>query len=485
MNHIKNTIEFKGEIENYLKKSHHHLDSRIDRVFSSLKIRTWLCKANIIKKDGYHAAHLLLVLTLLPILKIKTVHGFCKKHWLHWSSGRKDSFYRFKENANYRWRTFFYKVNAQIFKEIQIDQLPQNERHAIIDDSILAKLGKRLENVCYHYDHNLGRSVLGYCIVTLGLLTGHGFYPVDFAYYFSKKRNAKTPFVVGDPRSNSGQRSFEAQQYTKLELAFMLIERAVNAGIVPGYVLFDSWYAWPVLINRIRNLKDKSIHVICRLKDSKVKYEYEGKAYQLSELYQKVKHRLRKDHHTGLLLKRVTVLFPGSNEKAVIIFSRGYCEPQVDEAKGKKKKKEPRWAAFLSTDTRLQAATIIRKYTLRWPIEVCFKECKQMLNLGKDQSNNFNAQVFATTVSFMRYNLLNYMNNFDNYGTLGELFEQIADQAAVASYAHRLWNFFRGLFVVSFSTLFEIFKINEEVQPYLDALKNAISDFRPFQGCET
>jgi len=480
-----NAEKFKGEIEIYLRKGQNHLDSRFDRVFTSLKIKTLLCRSNIIKKDGYHASHLLLVLTILPMLKIKTVHSFCKKHWQHWSSGRKDSFYRFKENANYRWRTFLYRVNAQIFSQTQVDQIPQKELHAIIDDSILVKVGKRLENVSYLYDHNLGRSVLGYCIVTLGLLTSHGLYPIDFAYYFSKKRNAKTPFVIGDPRSSSGQRSFEAQQYTKLELAFLLIQRAVNCGIVPGYVLFDSWYSWPVLINRIRSLKDRGIHVICRLKDSKVKYEYRGQAYQLSELYQKVKHRLSKDQRSGLLLKRVTVIFPGSNEKAVIIFSRGYCEPQVDETKGKKKEKEPKWAAFLCTDTDLQAATIIKKYTLRWPIEVCFKECKQMLDLGKDQSNSFNAQVFATTASFVRYNMLNYLNKFDNYATLGDLFDQLSDQAAVISYAHRLWDFFRSLFRVSLSTLFEILKINEEFQPYLDALTDAISELGPFQGCET
>ena len=485
MDSITNAEKFKGEIENYLRKGQNHLDSRIDRIFTCLKIKTWLCKANIIKKDGYHAAELLMILTILPMLKVKTVHSFCKKQWQHWCSSRKDSFYRFKKNAHYRWRAFLYKTNAQIFKDTQIDQIPQNERHMIIDDTILAKLGKKLENVSYLYDHNLARSVLGYCIVTLGLLTGHGFYPIDFAYYFSKKRHAKTPFVIGDPRSSSGVRSFEAQQYTKLELSLMLIQRICDRGLLPGYILFDSWYAWPVLINGIRNLKDKSIHVICRLKDSKVKYQYRGKAYQLSELYQKIKHELGKDSRTGLQLKRVTILLPGSDQKAVIIFSRGYYEPQIDQTKGKKKKKEPKWAAFLCTDTRLQAASIIRKYTMRWPIEVCFKECKQMLDLGKDQSNDFNAQVFATTASFIRYNLLNYMNKFENHATLGELFDQLADQSALISYAHRIWNFFRGLFMISLSTLFEILKINEEFQPYFSALTETISDYGPFRGCET
>ncbi len=94
--------------------------------------------------------------------------------------------------------------------------------------------------------------------------------------------------------------------YTKLQLSLQMIQRAVSCGILPGYVLFDSWYAWPWFINAIGKI-NQSIHVICRLKDSKVKYEYKGKKYQLSELYQKVKSKFRKDSRTGLLLTTITV----------------------------------------------------------------------------------------------------------------------------------------------------------------------------------
>ena len=133
----------------------------------------------------------------------------------------------------------------------------QEERYFVIDDTILQKLGRKIENVSFLYDHNLGRSVLGFCIVTLGLFTANGFYPIDFAYRFGKKRHPKSPEEnIGDPRSISGQRSFEAKHCTKLELALMMIQRAINCGIVPGYVLFDSWYAWPVLINGIRKINN-------------------------------------------------------------------------------------------------------------------------------------------------------------------------------------------------------------------------------------
>ena len=202
-------------------------------------------------------------------------------------------------------------------------------------------------------------------------------------------------------------------------------------------------------------------------------------------LYQKVKHGLKKDQRTELLLKRVTVKLSKSDQEAVIVFSEGYREPETDSIKGKKKNKESKWAAFLSADTRLHASTIIKIYIKRRSIEVCFKECKQQLELGKDQSNDFNAQVFAATASFLRYNLLNYLNKFENYPTLGKLFDHIADETAVTTYAHRLWDFFRGLFLVSFSTIFELFKINDDFQHYLDALTDVLSGFTPFQGCET
>ena len=48
-----NCQKFKGEIENYLRNSQNNLESKIDQAFLALKYKTWLCRANIIKKDGY------------------------------------------------------------------------------------------------------------------------------------------------------------------------------------------------------------------------------------------------------------------------------------------------------------------------------------------------------------------------------------------------------------------------------------------------
>ena len=95
--HTINLIKFKGEIENYVNSGNNIFESRIERAFSFLNFKTILSRTNIKKKDGYHAGHLLFILTLLPLLRIDTVHSFCLKQWYHWSTSQKDSFYRFKQ----------------------------------------------------------------------------------------------------------------------------------------------------------------------------------------------------------------------------------------------------------------------------------------------------------------------------------------------------------------------------------------------------
>ncbi|MCD6569438.1 MAG: hypothetical protein J7L53_01915 [Deltaproteobacteria bacterium] len=69
--HTTNCRRFKGEIENYVSKEKNIFESKIDRAFSMLKFKTYLSRTKIAKKDGYHAAHLLFILVLLPILKIR------------------------------------------------------------------------------------------------------------------------------------------------------------------------------------------------------------------------------------------------------------------------------------------------------------------------------------------------------------------------------------------------------------------------------
>ena len=65
----------------------------------------------------------------------------------------------------------------------------------------------------------------------------------------------------------------------------------------------------------------------------------------------------------------------------------------------------------------------------------------------------------SATLSLLRYAVLSHLNEAENTGSKGILFEHLADEAAQVTYVQRLWQFFRSLFSISFSKIFELFKI--------------------------
>ena len=92
-----------------------------------------------------------------------------------------------------------------MFEVLQFDRYDVKDRYFVIDDTPVPKRGRKIENVSFIHDHNLGRSILGFSLVSLGLFTGKNFYPLDFAYRFGKSRHPKSPEErIGDPRSISG-----------------------------------------------------------------------------------------------------------------------------------------------------------------------------------------------------------------------------------------------------------------------------------------
>lgn len=456
--------EFKGEIEEYLGKKH-VFESRMDEVFKRLKIKTGLNRAGIVKKDGHHAGHLLFILVLLPILKIKTVQGFCRKHLEQWSEARKDSFYRLK-TKDYRWRSLLYWITGIVF-----DAICREDACIVVDDTILKKTGTRIENTSYVYDHNEGKSVLGYCMVVVGLFTSSGFFPLDFGFSASDRKHKRGCEYQGDKRSSSGLMSAEAKM-TKLELVESMIKRALSRGVKADYVLFDSWFSFPAFISKIRKLE---LHVICRLKDMKTKYGYNGNDYRLSELYRQIRHLFRKDRETGLHLYSVKVDVAGVG-LSTIVFARGYQDPDGHKDK---------WVAFLSTDLSLSSSKIIKKYASRWSIEVFFKESKQLLALGKEQSTSFNAQIASTSISIMTYTMLAFLNHSEKMPTKGELFEYLSDKAAEITYGQRLWNFFYYLFKTSIESLLKLLGLNSDSSHYMNIINSSLQAYSPLLGCET
>ena len=104
-----------------------------------------------------------------------------------------------------------------------------------------------------------------------------------------------------------------------------------------------------------------------------------------------------------------------------------------------KRDKNDKWHALLTTNMELDFEQAYRIYARRWNIEVFFKECKQLLHLGKCQSHNFDAQIASTTISMIQYNLLSTARRFEAYETFGELFRAAGVGAAELTLAQRIW----------------------------------------------
>ena len=88
------------------------------------------------------------------------------------------------------------------------------------------------------------------------------------------------------------------------------------------------------------------------------------------------------------------------------------------------KGKRGNWKLFLTTDMKLTFIQMIKIYQIRWTIEVFFKESKQLLGLGKTQSNDFDAQIASITIASIQYILLMIRLRFEEYESMGQIFRE-------------------------------------------------------------
>ena len=106
------------------------------------------------------------------------------------------------------------------------------------------------------------------------------------------------------------------------------------------------------------------------------------------------------------------------------------------------------WRLFLSTDTTLPFLSMMEIYSVRWTIEVFFKETKQQLKLGTCQSRDFDAQIAHVTTCYLLYIFLAYFRRVNDYESLDGVFKKIKDELVEKNLAERLWEMFEQLLQV-------------------------------------
>lgn len=250
-----------------------------------------------------------------------------------------------------------------------------------------------MELVSKYFNHMTMGYEYGYRVLTLAWTDGATTIPVRYsllASSYDEKVRGKIRDDI-DGRTLAG-RIRKLAKTSMNDLTVKFTKEAIKSGIPASIIVFDSWFAVPHTISR---LKKENLTVIARLKtNSKQYYEYDGKMMNIKTLYAVSKKRRGKvawklSLHVNLLVNENSKIIEWIPVKIVYLSNRA-------------NKKE--WICLLSTDIEMGENEIIRQYGKRWNIELLFKCGKQYLKFGKDfQSPSFEAQNAQIALAFTRY----------------------------------------------------------------------------------
>jgi len=425
---IKNLSELKSSFV-----AQHKKESFFSDLTDILKLGKHHSIFSNVKQKGISILVLIKILLSFPFLDENSVLSFTQSKWSKFADFGKDAFYRLKNNPKINWRNFLFAVLKRTLitvSERNKEQEQVGPKAFIFDDTPIEKTGFLIEGVSRIWNHVIKKSVLGYQLLTMGFYDGTMFIPVNFTFHREKGKNKKMKFGLKpkyfrkqffkkrDKKTPSYQRKKELD-VSKITSAVSMIKSATKNKIYADYVITDSWFTcWELVKTTVEN----NMQFIGMFSKVKTNFSYNKKTLTYKEIRQLNRKNIKRNKRYGLHYIRVVVSWKG--QLVVLYFTR--------------KGKHGKWKTILSTDLTLNFSQTIEIYQVRWSIEVFFKECKQHLQLGKSQSNDFDAQIADTTITMVRYIFLALRNRIERYESIGCLYKGTKAELIDAMFHERL-----------------------------------------------
>lgn len=426
------------EIENVLHTHGYSINNIIFEVIKTFKFKTLCCKVGFQKQDGYSASEIMVLMLVLPLMLLKSVNALYKSEFQKVTAMKKDSIYRLKNNEKMPWRPLLLAVTKQFQKLVNPQKEIASNSAFILDDTTEAKTGRRIEQISIVHDHVAGKKghKLGFKNLTLGLFDGKSFTPLDFSLHseqpLKKARHRKEQYQKQRNPKSCGAKRIRECKVDKITNGLNMLKRAIKHGFRAKYVLVDSWFSSKEFILTARESAQESMHVICGVRKDKRNYIYNEKSLNAQQLLTVLKQEGKEKR----CRKRNTRYFE------IIVSYEGVGKVKLYYCRFPYQKE---WRLFLSTDTSLSFLSMIEIYSVRWTIEVFFKETKQHLKLGTCQSRDFDAHIAHITSCYILYTLLAYFRRVNAYESLGGVFSQIKDELIERNLAERIWELFEEL----------------------------------------
>ena len=309
----------------------------------------------------------------------------------------KDTVYRFLNKASVNWQLLLLSIASKVTAEIESFTASTRRSAFVVDDTMfLIPYAKAVELVSQVYDHadkGGNKYKWGFRMLSLGWTDGVSFVPLAFRHLASSdkgKRRCNCDNCL-DKRSRAYRIRNEAISKAP-DVMIAHLKAALASGIHAGYVLFDTWFAFPKTIIKVTKL---GLHVTARVKNTpKIKYLMNDEKKSAKEIFDENKKRRGRSRYllsvsVKLYSKELDTQIP-----AKLVYVRN-------------RQKRNDWIALISTDTTLTEEEVVALYGKRWDIEVFFKICKSYLKLtGEFRQLSYDAITAHTTIVMIRYMIL-------------------------------------------------------------------------------
>lgn len=340
----------------------------------------------------------------------------------------------------------------------------------IVDDSDLPKTGRRIEQIGRIFSHVTHSSILGFKALFLCRTDGKTQTVLDFSLHGEEGSRPERPFgMTGEQRRQQYRRERKEdeavneriEEYTqsKIQKAIEMVKRAIREGIRFDYLLSDSWFTCTDIV-RFINSRHVRCHFLGMIKMARTKYRFKGEMKSAKELvkYLQTKKAIRYSRRLRSYYGQVEVELSGVRVK--LFFCR--------------RGKSSDWSGLLTTNTKLDFLEAWHIYSMRWAVEVFFKEGKSLLGLGKSQARDFASQIASISITVLQYNILGTVKRFRSYETIGGLFHLATDGVIQLSVTDRIWGVLQEVVCI----IAEAFGIDDE--RVIDTLINQSDTFKYF-----
>lgn len=440
---------------------YNQLPKELNSVFSELEINRHLRKAGIKKSLGFSCSYLFQLIFCLI---------FQHKNWFTLLDSKKAGKFPAKDVV-YRFLLLF---SAFTIGKVTYLTGKNRPKVFIFDDSSYDRnRSKKVELLAHCFDHaslkmRFYKGFRMLTMLTMGWSDGSTFMPIDFSLLSSRTEKSQINGISAeiDKRTCGYKRRVNALQTSPEQIPDML-RRALDSGIEASYVLMDSWFTLPPLIKAI---VEQGLDVIGMVKETKQRYNVNGKMVSLKQLYRLAGPvQLKK----GILRSIHTTMANGTSIKVVFIQNRN---------------KKSDWLAILSTDCTLSEQEIICIYGMRWDIEVFFKTAKSLLKFEKEfQGRSYDGLICHTTIVFARYIVLSWQNRCNtDQRTIGGLFYELCDEVNELDWAVALQQLIELLQDALKQTNKKIKKlIQSQLEQWMSVLPSYIKAYLPISLCES